>query len=144
MAIRAAVAAGLMFVVALAGCGDAEEGSAPTAQRFEATQVKLTRVSERGSGFRAGDSIVVTSDIAGGGHEEAYCVRSSHERAAWCAVTLVRPAGQISAEGVLLDAPKLSGPLALLSGSGEYEGASGSLTTSGVTERRHTITLRLR
>ena len=133
-----------LLLLAVAGCGEEQRSSAGSTQRVQATQVKLTRISERARGFRAGDAFIVTSDVDGGGHEEAYCVRSSRGRAAWCSVTLVRANGQVSAQGVLLDAPKLSGTIPLLSGSGDYEGASGSLTTTSVTGRRHTITLRLR
>lgn len=141
LAIPVALALGLAF----AGCGDSDdEPAGPRTLTLRATQTSFQRIFQSKQGFRPGDAFVVSSTITGGGHKEAYCVISSRRRTDWCAVTIVLPRGQLSAEGVFVDAPKLSGEIALLSGSGAYAGSAGTLTTSGVSARRETITLRLR
>lgn len=136
----------LALALAMAGCGSSDNGagSGGQTQRLHATQTKLTKIFRSKQGFRPGDAFITTSAIAGGGHKEAYCVVSSHEQTDWCSITIVRPQGQVTAQGAFLNAPKLSGAVALLSGSGAYAGASGTLTTSGLIDRRESITLRLR
>ncbi|MEY2515376.1 MAG: hypothetical protein QOJ89_2734 [bacterium] len=136
-------------MIAAAGCGasgDDGAGSATsgTTLTVRATQSGFQKIFRSRKGFEPGDAFIVSSDLAGGGHKEAYCVISDRPRTDWCAITLVLPRGQISAQGVFVDAPELSGALPLLSGTGAYAGASGSLTTDGVIGRRESIRIHLR
>jgi hypothetical protein len=133
----------LALTLALAGCGSAS-GNRSTTLRLEATRTSLTRIPQTEPSPRnAGDAFITSSDIAGGGLVEAYCVISDRPHTDWCAVTVVLPRGQLSAQGVFLDAPRLSGVIALLSGSGAYEGATGTLASDGLSGRRESITIRL-
>jgi hypothetical protein len=144
MRIRAPLVA-LAFAGMLAGCGDSTESEAgdATTLRLHARQTGFQKIYLSKQGFRPGDAFISTSELDGGGHKEAYCVMSPRKKTAWCAVTVVRPQGQVTAEGVFTNAPKLSGTVALLSGTGDYDGARGSLATTGVTGRRESITIRL-
>jgi hypothetical protein len=140
----------VLLVVALAlpvaacgsGSGDTT-GSAGKTERLHAARTSFRPIFQSEQGFRPGDAFIASSDLAGGGHKEAYCVISSRKHTDWCSVTIVRPEGQITAEGVFVDAPKLSGAIALLSGSGAYTDAKGTLTTTGLIDRAESITLRL-
>jgi hypothetical protein len=135
----------LALTLALAGCGSAS-GNRSTTLRLEATQTSLTRIlqsKQQRSTNDGGDAFITSSDIAGGGLVQAYCVISERPHTDWCAVTVVLPRGQLSAQGVFLDAPRLSGVIALLSGSGAYEGATGTLASNGLSDRSESITIRL-
>ena len=136
----------LALAALAAGCGGSGRGDSGDAKtlRLHATQTRLQRIFLSKQGFQPGDAFIATSELAGGGHKEAYCVISARKRTDWCAVTIVRPNGQFSAEGAFTNAPKLSGTIPLLSGSGAYEGARGSLATTGLTDRSESITIRMR
>jgi hypothetical protein len=129
--------------LALAGCGGSGHTSAKGTLALRATRTSFTRIPENGPGSSPGNSFVSSSRIAGGGHEDAYCVISERAHTDLCSVTVVLPRGQLSAEGVFVDAPKLSGTIALLSGTGPYDGVIGSLATSGLIDRNQSITIRL-
>jgi hypothetical protein len=135
-----------MLAVALivAGCGSSHgaAGSGKTL-RLRATRAVFTRIANGGRGLQPGDAFITSSDIAGGGHEDAYCVISERRHTDLCTVTVVLPRGQLSAQGVFVDAPKLSGAIALLSGTGAYEGDTGSLATNGLIDHSESITIRL-
>ncbi len=127
----------LALTLALAGCGSAS-GNRSTTLRLEATQTSLTRILQskpQPSGNDGGDAFITSSDIAGGGYVQAYCVTSERPHTDLCVVTVVLPRGQMSAQGVFLDAPRLSGVIALLSGSGAYESATGTLASDGLSGR---------
>ena len=101
----------LALTLALAGCGSAS-GNRSTMLRLEATQTSLTRILQskpQPSGNDGGDAFITSSDIAGGGYVQAYCVTSERPHTDLCVVTVVLPRGQMSAQGVFLDAPRLSG-----------------------------------
>lgn len=137
-----AVVLGVALAAALAGCGSSSD-TERSAQHLHATQTGLKRIFLSEKAFQPGDSFIARSRLDGGGHKDAYCVISPNRQIAWCAVTLVRPQGQVTAEGVFTNSPRLSGTIALIGGSGAYAGARGSLTTSGVTARAESITIRL-
>src|ERR1700685_965464 len=101
----------LVLAVALAGCPSSHHGSISTTLRLRATQTSFTRIAPAGSALGPGDSLITSSEIAGGGHVDAYCVISERAHTDLCTVTAVLPRGQLSAEGVFLDAPKLSGTI---------------------------------
>jgi hypothetical protein len=128
------------------GCGDVEAPAraAPDDERLAVHRSGLHEINLSRHGGRPGDAFAATGEVAGGGYKETYCVRSPRPRTAWCAVTIVRPDGQLSAEGVFEDAPLLSGTIAVLSGSGPYADARGTLTTTGVAAAVESITLELR
>jgi hypothetical protein len=135
----------LLLALALAGCGTAPRNRSTTL-RLDATQTSLTRIlqsEQQRSTNDGGDAFIASSDVTGGGYVQAYCVISERPHTDWCAVTVVLPRGQLSAQGVFLDAPRLSGVIALLSGSGTYEGATGTLASNGLSARRESITIRL-
>src|SRR4051812_21383637 len=139
------VTAAAMLIAACGGSGDgggaaADEGGS---MRLHARRTNFQPIYQSRRGSRPGDAFIATSALDGGGHKEAYCVFSPRRRTTWCAVTLVLPKGQVTAEGVFTDAPRQSGTIALLSGAGEFAGASGTLATSGVAGRDESITLRL-
>lgn len=135
----------IVLALSAAGCGGSDSASSQAAsESLRATQTKLTPISQSRQGFQPGDAFIASSELAGGGHKEAYCVIASRKHTDWCAVTIVRPRGQITAEGVFVDAPKLSGQIAVLSGSGAYEGVTGTLSTSGLIDRHETLTLGVR
>jgi len=134
----------LTLALALAGCGSASRNRSTL--RLEATQTSLTRIlqsKQERSVNDGGDAFITSSDIAGGGLVQAYCVISERPHTDWCAVTVVLPQGQLSAQGVFLDAPRLAGVIALLSGSGAYEDATGTLASDGLSDRSESITIRL-
>jgi hypothetical protein len=125
------------------GCGSAGKSGASTVT-LHSTQSTFKRIFQSKQGFAPGDAFIASSALSGGGHQEAYCVISPRKRTSWCAVTVVRPHGQVTAQGVFVNLPKLSGTIPLLSGTGAYEGAVGSLTTSGLIDRTASVTIRLR
>jgi hypothetical protein len=143
---RAGVA---LFVVGAAlswaGCGGSSGKSRASTVTLHATRSALKEIPQvNRPPVPGGDAFIVSDDIAGGGHADAYCVASPRPRTEWCAITVVRPKGQVTAEGVFVNAPRLSGAIPLLSGTGTYEGAIGTLVTSGVTDRNQLLTIRLR
>ena len=128
-----------------AGCGGSEGKSGSSTVTLHATRSAFKEIPQvNRPSSPGGDAFIVSDDIAGGGHVDAYCVASPRPKTEWCAITVVRPKGQVTAEGVFVNAPKLSGAIPLLSGTGVYEGAVGSLATSGVTDRNQSVTIRLR
>jgi hypothetical protein len=128
-----------------AGCGGPSGKSGSSTVTLHATRSALKKIPQvNRPPSPGGDAFIVSDEIAGGGHVDAYCVASPRPKTEWCAITVVRPKGQVTAEGVFVNAPKLSGEIPLLSGSGAYEGAVGSLATSGLTGRDESVTLRLR
>lgn len=110
---------------------------------LHATRASYTLITSNGPGLAAGNSFVSSSDITGGGHQDAYCVLSERRGTELCTVTLRLPRGQLSGEGVFVNGPTSSGTIALLSGTAAYSGAIGTLTTSGLTAHRETLTVRL-
>ena len=142
MAARIGVSA-VAVAVALAGCGGAHHGTVDATLRLRATRMSFTLIESNGPGTAPGDSFIASSQIAGGGHQDAYCVISERVHTDLCTVTLLLPRGQLSGQGVFVDAPKLSGTIALLSGTDAYSGAVGSLSTDGLTDRHESLTLRL-
>ncbi len=143
MATRTGLSA-LAVALALAGCGSSHQGSVSKTLSLRATRTSFTRIAPAGRALGPGDSFITSSEIAGGGHVDAYCVVSERAHTDVCTVTVVLPRGQLSAEGVFVNAPTLSGTIALLSGTGAYAGAVGSLTTGGLTDRNESLTIRLR
>lgn len=133
----------LAVALALAGCGTSHDGSVSKTLRLRATRTSFTLIESNGPGMAPGDSFIASSEITGGGHQDAYCVISERAHTDLCTVTVVLPRGQLSGQGVFVDAPKLSGTIALLSGTGAYTGTIGSLTTGGLTDRSESVTLRL-
>jgi hypothetical protein len=139
----------LALALGLGACGGSKH-NAPTTMALRATETNFTRIRQS-SGSTAGgyangggDALVVTSKIAGGGQLESYCVIAERPHTDWCSVTVLLPYGQLSAEGVFLDAPTLSGDIAVLGGSGRYAGASGTLEGHDLGDRNESLTLRLR
>jgi hypothetical protein len=127
------------------GCGGSGGKSEAKAVTLHATRSALRKIpqSQQPPG-PGGDAFIVSDDIAGGGHVDAYCVASPRPKTEWCSVTVVRPRGQVTGSGIFVNAPKLSGAIPLLSGSGAYEGAVGSLATSGLTDSDESVTIRVR
>jgi len=107
------------------------------------TRASYTLIHSNGPGLAAGNSFISSSDVAGGGHQDAYCVLSERRGTELCTVTLLLPRGQLSGQGVFVNGPTSSGTIALLSGTGAYSGAVGTLTTSGLTAHHETLTVRL-
>jgi len=127
------------------GCGDSGGKSGRGTITLHAKRSAFKEIPQvNRASSPGGDAFIVSDDIAGGGHMDAYCVASPRPKTEWCAITVVRPRGQVTAEGVFVNAPKLSGAIPLLSGTGTYEGASGSLATSGLTDSDESVTIRLR
>jgi hypothetical protein len=132
------------IAVALAGCGTAQHNRRAAATlHLHATRTSLTRIDDNGPNLGAGDSFIASSNIAGGGHQDAYCVVSERAHTDLCTVTVLLPRGQLSAQGVFEDAPRLTGTIAVLSGTGAYESAEGTLTTGGLADTTESLTLRL-
>jgi hypothetical protein len=134
-----------LALLACLGCGGSHETSGATTATLHATRSALTRIPQVNKPpSPGGSSFIVSDELAGGGHADAYCVASPRPKTEWCAVTVVRPEGQVTAEGIFVNAPKLSGEIPLLSGSGDYEGVVGTLVTSGIADRSELVTLKLR
>jgi hypothetical protein len=131
----------LALALVLAGCGNSHSGSATL--KLRATQTSFTPIEPVAGALKPGDSFITSSDIAGGGHENAYCVIAERAHTDLCTVTVVLPRGQLSAQGVFINAPKLSGTIAVLSGTKAYDGAVGSLTTGGLIGHSESITISL-
>jgi hypothetical protein len=135
------VTAGLLW----AACGSSRDAAGASTTTLHVTRSALKKIPQANRPpSPGGDAFIVSDKIAGGGHLDAYCVASPRPKTDWCAITVVRPSGQITAEGIFVNAPKLSGAVPLLSGSGAYEGAVGSLATTGLTDRHESVTIRLR
>jgi hypothetical protein len=132
----------LGVAVVLAGCGSAPNGSTSTL-KLRATQTSFTPITAGTGALQPGDAFVTSSNIAGGGHENAYCVLAERAHTDLCIVTVVLPRGQLSAQGVFVNAPKLSGTIAVLSGTKAYDRAAGSLTTNGLIAHSQSITINL-
>jgi hypothetical protein len=132
-----------VLALALAGCGSSHQGSVSKTFTLHATLASYTLIDSNGPGLTAGNSFISSSDVAGGGHQDAYCVLSERRGTELCTVTLLLPRGQLSGQGVFVNAPTSSGTIALLSGTDAYSGAVGTLTTSGLTAHRETLTVRL-
>jgi len=132
----------LVVALAVAGCGSSQ-GSVSKTLTLHARRASYTLIDPNGPGLAAGNSFISSSDVAGGGHLDAYCVLSERRGTELCTVTLLLPRGQLSGQGVFVNGPTSSGTIALLSGTGAYSGAVGTLTTSGLTAHRETLTVRL-
>jgi hypothetical protein len=139
----AAWAVVVVLALAVAGCGSSRQGTVSKTFTLRATRANYTLIPSNGPGLAAGNSFVSSSEVAGGGHQDAYCVLSERRGTELCAVTLLLPKGQLSGQGVFVNGPTSSGTIALLSGTGAYSGAIGTLTTSGLTARHETLTVRL-
>jgi hypothetical protein len=133
----------LAVAVVLAGCGSASNGSTSSTLKLRATQTSFTPIAPGTGALKPGDAFVTSSNIAGGGHENAYCVLAERAHVDLCIVTVVLPRGQLSAQGVFVNAPKLSGTIAVLSGTKAYDRAVGSLTTNGLIAHSESITINL-
>jgi hypothetical protein len=134
----------LAVAVVLAGCGSSHNGASTTTLKLRATQTSFTPIAlDTGAALQPGDAFVTSSNIAGGGHENAYCVLAERAHTDLCIVTVVLPRGQLSAQGVFVNAPKLSGTIAVLSGTKAYGRAVGSLTTNGLIAHSESITINL-
>jgi hypothetical protein len=133
----------LAVALVLAGCGSSNGGGSNATLKLRATQTSFTPIEPAPGALKPGDSFVTSSDIAGGGHENAYCVIAERAHTDLCTVTVVLPRGQLSAQGVFINAPKLSGTIAVLSGTKAYDGAVGSLTTGGLVDHSDSITISL-
>jgi hypothetical protein len=133
----------LAVALVLAGCGGSQNGGTSATLKLHATQTSFTPIAPDTGPLEPGDSFVTSSDIAGGGHENAYCVVAERAHTDLCILTVVLPRGQLSAQGVFTNAPKLSGTIAVLSGTNTYDGAAGTLTTSGLIGHSDSITIRL-
>jgi len=133
----------LAVAVVLAGCGSAQNGGSSGTLKLRATQTSFTPIEQHPGALQPGDAFITSSDIAGGGHENAYCVVAERAHTDLCTVTVVLPRGQLSAQGVFVNAPKLSGTIAVLSGTNAYDRAAGSLTTSGLGAHSDSITISL-
>lgn len=128
--------------LALAACGNAQHGGSSETLKLRATRTSFTPIEPNPGAPKAGDAFITSSDIAGGGHENAYCVVAERAHTDLCIVTIVLPRGQLSAQGVFVNA-KLSGTIAVLSGTNTYARAAGSLTTSGLIAHSASITIHL-
>ena len=133
----------VVLLLAVAGCDSSHQGSVSKTFTLRATRASYTLIHSNGPGLAAGNSFVSSSEIAGGGHQDAYCVLSERRGTELCTVTLLLPRGQLSGQGVFVNGPTSSGTIALLSGTGAYSGAVGTLTTSGLTAHHETLTVRL-
>jgi hypothetical protein len=133
----------VVLALAVAGCGGSHQGSVSKTLTLHARRTSYTLIDPNGPGLAAGNSFISSSDIAGGGHQDAYCVLSERKGTELCTVTLLLPQGQLSGQGVFVDGPTSSGTIALLSGTGAYSGAIGTLTTSGLAARSESLTVRL-
>jgi hypothetical protein len=144
------IGAALMTVAVAApaaACGGSDDSASAAGStspmRLQAHRTEFQPIYQSKRGSRPGDAFVASSEVAGGGHKEAYCVFSPRRRTTWCAVTVVVPRGQITAEGVFTNAPRSAGTIAVLSGSGAFAGARGTLSTTGVAAADESITVRL-
>jgi hypothetical protein len=133
----------LAVALVLAGCGSSQNGGSSATLELRATRTSFTPIQQHSGALQPGDAFVTSSDITGGGHENAYCVIAERAHTDLCIVTVVLPRGQLSAQGVFVNAPKLSGTIAVLSGTKAYDRAAGSLTTSGLTGHSDSITISL-
>ena len=146
MRVGAALMAVAVAILAAACAGSDDSSSAAgsgSTMRLQAHRTMFQPIYQSKQGSRPGDAFVASSEVAGGGHKEAYCVFSPRRRTTWCAVTVVLPRGQLTAEGVFTNAPRAAGAIAVLSGSGAFEGARGTLRTTGVAAADESITVRL-
>ena len=133
----------VVLALAVAGCGSSQQGSVSKTLTLRATRVSDTLIDSNGPGLSPGNAFISSSDVAGGGHQDAYCVLSERKGTELCTVTLLLPRGQLSGQGVFVNGPTSSGTIALLIGTGAYNGAIGTLTTSGLTAHRETLIVRL-
>jgi hypothetical protein len=133
----------LAVALVLAGCGSSHNGGSSTTLKLHATQTSFTPIAPGTGALAPGDAFVTSSNVAGGGHENAYCVVAERAHTDLCIVTVVLPRGQLSAQGVFVNAPKLSGTIAVLSGTKAYDHAAGTLTTSGLGDHSDSITISL-
>jgi len=133
----------LAVTAVLAGCGSSANGAITATLKLRATQTSFTPIAPHAGALKPGDAFVTSSEIAGGGHGNAYCVLTARAHVDMCFVTLVLPRGQLSAQGVFVNAPKLSGTIAVLSGTKAYDRAAGSLTTDGLIAHSQSITINL-
>jgi hypothetical protein len=133
----------VVLALAVAGCGSSHQGSVSKTFTLHATRAGYTPIDPNGPSQVAGSSFISSSDVAGGGHQDAYCVLSERRGTELCTVTLLLPRGQLSGQGVFVNWPTSSGTIALLSGTGAYTGAIGTLTTSGLTAHGETLTVHL-
>lgn len=96
-------------------------------------------------GFQPGDQFIYTSRVDHGGNEEVLCVISPRKFTVFvCTVTFDLPKGQIVASGIAPQQPREAYSLPVIGGSGAYDGARGSLRTTGAGRRGEFVTIRLR
>jgi len=111
------LAPAVVVALAAAACGGSQQGSVSKTFTLHATRASYTLIESNGSGLAAGNSFISSSDMAGGGHQDAYCVLSERRGTELCTVTLLLPRGQLSGQGVFVNGPTSSGTIALLSGT---------------------------
>ena len=91
------------------GCGDSRDQSGASTVTLHATRSAFKAIPQTiRPPSPGGNAFIVSDKIAGGGHVDAYCVASPRPKTAWCAITVVRPKGQVTAQGIFENAPKLS------------------------------------
>jgi hypothetical protein len=150
---RCVITGALISAVLTAGCGSthiAKSGAPRPSQRT----IHIRPAGHRGAftpifhgdkPFVAGDSYVVWTDLPGGSFESNYCVIAKQQprRTFWCTRTYVLGKGQIVAAGAYDNAPNGDdGTIPIVGGSGAYEGARGTVTST--VGRRGGVTIRLR
>ena len=81
------------------------------------------------AGFAKTDSLDDSSNVAAG-YQDTLCVASGVPGRQTCTVTLSLKHGTIVAEGVFTDGGGYGGTLAVVAGTGAYEGARGSYRAS--------------
>jgi hypothetical protein len=100
-----------------------------------------------GKRFVPGDQYAYTNELTDGsgkrmGDEDVFYALGPRKEVHSCVATLTLPKGQLSAQGVF--APNSAGgTLAIVGGTGAYEGARGTLTTSGPTRTGERIVIHL-
>jgi hypothetical protein len=137
-----------------AGCGsdtsDKAGGRAqpPATIRLHGQQNGFAPIfNTKGKQFVEGDQYAYTNKLTTEsgklvGNEEVFCVLSPRKNVSDCSATVVLSHGQITAQGVVDGVTR--GTYAVIGGTGKYEGAHGTLKTSGPTRRGEEIVITLR
>jgi hypothetical protein len=147
------LAGALVSAALAAGCGSTHSAKSGARAPSQGTIHISSRPGGKGAftpifhgrePFLSGDGYIKWGEVPGG-FESTYCVIASQHprRTFWCTRTFVLRKGQIVAAGAYDDAPNGDdGTIPIVGGTGAYEGARGSLTTT--VGRRGSITIRLR
>jgi hypothetical protein len=149
-------AAACVLVAVAAGCGsESSDKAGGRAERARGATLELhgrqdgfaPSFNTKGKQFVPGDQYAYTNKLTDGsgrrmGDEDVFCALGPRKDVHACVATLRLPKGQLSAQGVI-EANGTGGTLAIVGGTGEYEGARGTLTTTGPTRTGESIVIHL-